>query len=143
MPFSAGIAPRADAAKERKKGKRRSGVVLYDPDVLQAWEQTAEGETVYRPVKTKTADPEISKEQFELLRDYVSDRLRAMGEEIRKGSIDACPAWTSDSENACARCDYLSICGFSDGENGDRRFPTPKLDDQTAWSAITSALAST
>ena len=59
-----------------------------------------------------------------------------MGDEIRSGAIEACPAWTSETENACARCDYLSICGFSEGENGDRYFPTPKLDDRDAWETI-------
>ena len=126
----------ADAEKERKKGKRRSGIVLYDQAVMQAWEQAAEGESVYRPVKTRTSDPEITAEQFDMLRTYVADRLRAMGDEIRSGAIEACPAWTSETENACARCDYLSVCGFSEGENGDRYFPTPKLDDRDAWDVI-------
>ena len=125
-----------DAEKERKKGKRRSGIVLYDQAVMQAWEQAAEGESVYRPVKTRTSDPEITAEQFDMLRTYVADRLRAMGDEIRSGAIEACPAWTSETENACARCDYLSVCGFSEGENGDRHFPTPKLDDRDAWDVI-------
>ena len=128
-----------DAEKERKKGKRRSGIVLYDQAVMQAWEQAAEGESVYRPVKTRTSDPEITADQFDMLRTYVADRLRAMGDEIRSGAIEACPAWTSETENACARCDYLSVCGFSEGENGDRHFPTPKLDDRDAWDVRASS----
>ena len=131
-----------DEDKERKKGKRRSGILTDSGEVLLAWEKVAEGEKpIYRPVKTTRSNPEISKKDFDLLHSFLDNSLRRMGEDIHGGSIEAAPAWVSETENACSHCDFLSICGFSEGEGGDRCVLTPRLDDQQAWEAIRSAEA--
>ena len=120
-----------ESAARRLKGKRRSGLVLDDPELIEAWEQ---GESKqYIPVRVLRSDPLVSLEQMGMLRRHVQSSLREMAEEIRSGSIDVHPSYVSESDNACRNCPYHRICRFEEGENGEFSRPTPKLDDETVW----------
>ena len=59
-----------------------------------------------------------------------------MAEEIRRGSIEARPAYVSETENACRTCQYHSICRFEEGENGDASRVTPRLKDEEVWERL-------
>ena len=123
--------------KERKKGKRRSGLMLEDESVLSAWEHVPDGEKpVYMPVRTNSADPVVSEAQFTLLRRHLAESLRRMGEEILNGSIEAKPSWVSESDNACRVCDYASICGIRDSRTGAGSVYTPRLKDAEVWEIL-------
>ena len=123
-----------ETLRQRMKGKRRSGLLLDDPELIEAWEQGTEKQ--YIPVRVLSANPLVTLEQMGLLRRHVEESLRQMAEEIRAGSIAANPSYVSESDNACRTCQFHSICRFEEGENGDFRCPTPKLSDETVWSRL-------
>lgn len=123
-----------ETASRRMKGKRRSGLVLDDPALIEAWEQGDDKQ--YIPVRVLKSDPLVSLEQMGLLRRHVERSLREMAEEIRSGSIAVHPSYVSESENACRNCPYHQICRFEEGENGEFSNPTPKLDDATVWTQL-------
>ena len=123
-----------EAASRRLKGKRRSGLVLDDPELIEAWEQGENKQ--YIPVRVLRSDPLVSLEQMGLLRRHVENSLREMTEEIRSGSIDVHPSYVSESDNACRNCPYHQICRFEEGENGEFSNPTPRLDDETVWAQL-------
>ena len=123
-----------EAASVRRKGKRRSGLVLDDPALIEAWEQGEDKQ--YIPVRVLRSDPLVSLEQMGLLRRHVESSLREMAKEIRSGSIDVHPSYVSESDNACRNCPYHRICRFEEGENGEFSNPTPRLDDKTVWAQL-------
>ncbi|MBQ9663323.1 MAG: PD-(D/E)XK nuclease family protein [Oscillospiraceae bacterium] len=123
-----------EAKKQRLKGKRRSGLVLDDRNLIEAWERGDEKQ--YIPVKVLSSDPLVSLEQMGLLRRHVEQSLREMTDEILAGSIEVSPTYVSESDNACRNCLYHSICRFEEGENGESSCPTPRLSDETVWAQL-------
>ena len=119
---------------QRQKTKRRSGLVLDDPELIEAWEHGPEKR--YIPVRVSTADPLVSLEQMGLLRRHVEETVRQMAEELRAGSISVNPGYVSESDNACRTCPYHSICRFEEGENGEYSCPTPKLSEAEVWQRL-------
>ncbi len=54
-----------------------------------------------------------SKEQFEIMSEYVVEKIATMGKEIMDGRIDVNPKLDSNMKPmACKYCDYSNICGF-------------------------------
>ena len=123
-----------ETASRRMKGKRRSGLVLDDPELIEAWEQGDDKQ--YIPVRVLRSDPLVSLEQMGLLRRHVESCLREMAEEILAGSVAVNPSYVSESENACRNCPYHQICRFEEGENGEFSNPTPRLDDAAVWARL-------
>ena len=123
-----------ETASRRMKGKRRSGLVLDDPELIEAWEQGDDKQ--YIPVRVLRSDPLVSLEQMGLLRRHAESCLREMAEEILAGSVAVNPSYVSESENACRNCPYHQICRFEEGENGEFSNPTPRLDDAAVWARL-------
>ena len=124
-----------DTEKEKKRlrGKRRSGLVLADPKVIEAWEPG--NNPVYMPAKTRLSDPMITEGQMQLLKEYVRTSISDMVDELQSGEIEPNPDFTSESSNSCVYCPYQKICRFEEGEYGERRL-TPSLSDEDAWKKI-------
>ena len=121
-------------SKMRKRMKRRSGLVLDDPELIKAWESSEEPQFI--PEKTKTVNPLVDGNQLDLLRQLLQRRLSEMAQGIQEGDIQASPGYQSESENACVFCPYHSICRFEEGENGDRSCLMPKLSDSEVWEKL-------
>ena len=124
----------AQTLKQRLKGKRRSGLVLDDPALMEAWEQGDDKQ--YIPVRVSSTNPLVNLEQMGLLRRHVEKSLQEMADEIRAGSIRVNPSYVSESDNACRLCPYHSICRFEEGENGEFSSPAPKLSDEKVWERL-------
>ncbi len=124
-----------DTEKEklRIRGKRRSGLVLANPGVLEAWENG--NDSVYLPEKTRSSNPFVTSEQMKLLRRHVRNSLKTMAEELRSGEIEPNPEYVSETKNACVFCDYRRICRFEEGVTGYSR-PTPPLTDEEVWDRL-------
>lgn len=123
-----------DAEAEKRKAKRRSGLVLNDRDLLQAWEHGED--SVYIPIRTRSADPLVSLEQLGLLRRSAEATLTEMGEELLHGSISADPLYRDARNNACLRCEFGSVCRFREGENGESSRPMAELKDEEVWELL-------
>ena len=59
-----------------------------------------------------------------------------MAAELRRGSIAADPYYRAQQECACANCDYVEACRFTDGENGEHMRPTPRLAATKVWNIL-------
>ena len=125
---------------EQKRGEelRRSGLVLDEPGLIEAWEKGEDKR--YIPVKFKGgkagADALASLERLGLLSRHIGKTLEEMAGALRSGSIAADPYYRSQQENACLNCDYLDACRFADGENGERVRFLPRLSDNRVWSLL-------
>ena len=118
-----------EAKKKRAAAKRRSGLILADPDVVEAMEH---GDSPrYIPVKFKggvpSGDALATAEEFGVVERHIEATLREMSRELRGGSIAADPYYRSQQENACVNCDFFDACHFSDGECGESINYMPRL----------------
>ena len=120
------------------EAKRRSGLVLDDAELMEAWERGADKQ--YIPVKFKNgspgADGVASLARMGLLARHIKKSLGEMAEQLRQGSIAADPYYRGQQANACVNCDYFDACHFSDGENGESCRYTPKLSAEKVWALM-------
>ena len=122
--------------KRKAKEKRRTGLVVNNPSVVEAWENGENKQ--YLPERTRSSDPLVTSEQLGILRRNVIQTLDEMALELGDGNIEANPAWESATENACTNCDYHAICHFDEGEGGEHTRLMPKLDDSKVWELLAS-----
>ncbi len=133
----------SDAEIEKELGKqlRRKGVVLDDPDVLDAMEHLEEGEGYrYLPLKVSrtgaiTGEELVSAEKLGKLGRHVEKTLRELAGEMANGAINADPFWRGEQKNACLYCDYAPACQFREGVGGDRRRPMKSMKQADFWAA--------
>lgn len=132
-------APQDDQAEQKRLEEiRRSGLVLDDKALLEAWEQ---GENkCYIPVKFRsgkpTADSLASLERMGTLEKHIKKTLSGMARQLRQGSIAADPYYRSQQENACLNCDYYGACHFADGQEGEACRYMPKLYPEKVWALM-------
>jgi ATP-dependent helicase/nuclease subunit B len=134
--LSADAKPDAESVEaERAKELRRSGLILDDAAMQEAWEHG--NEKRYIPIKFRynkpTADTLASAERLGVLDRHIRKQLRSMAKELRAGSIAADPFYRSQQENACLNCDYFDACHFAEGENGEQSRFMPKLAEGRVW----------
>ena len=118
------------------KPLKRSGFVLDDGAVMNAWENS--GEQVYIPVKKgrEGGNPPFSAEQIDVLGRWVDTSLAGMSDDIGTGDISADPLFAGESDYACRTCEYKDQCGFRDGENGERMRIRRKMKDEDIWKLL-------
>ena len=109
------------AADGRLDGVKRSGVVLDEAEVIEAWEHGEDKK--YIPIRMRygkpTPDSLMTAERLGLLSRHIGKTLTDMARQLNSGSIAADPYYRSQQENACLNCDYFDACHFSQGENGE------------------------
>ena len=126
-----------EGERRRVEELRRSGLLLDDPALLEAWEHGEDKQ--YIPVKFRRGVPTGSvatAEQLGRLSAHIRRMLTEMARQLRRGSIAADPYYRSQQENACLNCDYFDACHFADGENGESCRFQPRLSDGKVWSAL-------
>ena len=117
---------------------RRTGLVLSEPQVLQAMEHSALEAPCYLPVGVKK-DGTLSGDlatmaQLGQLGRYVDQLLRQITGEIARGNIDADPYVRTPQDNACTYCAFASACYFD--EKCDRRRQMIKTDKADFWALM-------
>lgn len=128
-----------EIAQKRAAQVRRSGLILSDPDVLNAMEH---GDAKrYLPVRFNRSgeaagDALASAEQLGALSRHIQQTLLELARELRGGSITADPYYRSQQDTACTYCDYLDICHFAPGADGDRHRVLEKLPATKVWHAL-------
>ena len=113
-----------ELARKREKELRRSGLLLAEPEVLQAMEHEALTAPRYLPMRVGkdgnlTGDLASAGELGKLGR-YVEKLLREIAGELREGNIDADPCLRNFGEDPCQYCDWADACHFQDGRDRDR-----------------------
>ncbi len=120
---------------------RRRGLLLDDPEVLNAMERPGEGGPRFLPLKVSARNGAIggdslaSAERLGRLGRHIDGVLREICGEIAGGKITADPFWRSPQKNACLWCDYKAACHFEEGRSGDcrRYLKTVKSEEFWAW----------
>ena len=120
-------------SEEKINAKRRSGLLLDDEELIEAWEKGEEKHFI--PIRTRSASPLVTLEQIGKLRRQAEHCLSQMAIELQKGRIEANPAQTSE-RLACEVCAYQGICHFEEGMNGEYKRALPRLSDKEAWKRI-------
>ena len=118
-----------DAQKKRESKWKRKGLLLSDPEILQAMEP---GENPRRLSYSVKKDGSISgdladREQMKLLEGYVFRVLARMVDDIASGNVEPNPYTRGSSHNACDYCPYSSICHQKTVE-GRRNYQAMKPD---------------
>ncbi|MBQ9329827.1 MAG: PD-(D/E)XK nuclease family protein [Oscillibacter sp.] len=126
----------------RQKEYRRSGLLLAQPEVLQAMEHEALTEPHYLPMRVgrdgQLSGDIASAAQLGKLSQYVERLLHQIAQEVRQGNIDADPCCHSEDDSFCKYCDWADACHFQDGRDGDRlRYILPVRREEF-WQMIES-----
>lgn len=105
------------------KELRRSGMVLSQPEVLQAMEHSALESPRFLPL-TLGRDGSITKgiataAELGKLGRYVDKLLERIARELRQGNIDADPCGRSENDSACTYCEFASACHFMEADERD------------------------
>ena len=134
-----------EISKARLKALKRGGLVLSDPDVIDAMEI---GESKqYLPVKLSkdgvfTGDSLASEKQLRLLGVHIDKMLKSAAQKILSGEIGCSPLYKGENDNACNYCDFRSVCAF-DEENGDRRRFVKKIKTSEIWQLLNKEVEET
>lgn len=106
---------------------RRSGLILNDPNVVDAMEHVPLGsEARFLPVKVSkktgaiSGDALASAVQLGKLRRHIQRILRDIAREVGGGCIQADPWFRDEQSTACRFCDFACACHFEDGRRGER-----------------------
>ena len=124
--------------KKRRDALRRSGLVLGEDELIEAWEKGAE--KLYIPLKKKSGEwnPEsiATSEQMGRLYRHIRHTLAGMAGELRGGVIAADPVFDSHKRLACEFCDFPGACRFAEGEAGEKSRVLRKLGAEEVWTLM-------
>lgn len=127
-------------AAAMEKELRRSGLFLYNADVLEAMEHGSTTQPHFLPLTVKKdgtiTDGVATAAQIGKLSRYVDHLLRQIAVEMGRGNIDADPSYQGESKNACLYCPYASACHFEEGRGSDRRKYIASVKAQEFWDAV-------
>jgi len=108
---------------QRAKELRRTGLLLSEPEVLQAMEHEALETPRFLPLRVSrdgdVAGSVASAAQLGRLGQYVEKLLHQITREVREGNIDADPCCHSEDDSFCKFCDWSGACHFQDGRDKD------------------------
>lgn len=119
----------------------RSGIVLADPDVIEAMEPGIQSEGRFIPVKLlRNRQPSSSSgvadaAQFELLEQHVRRMTALTAEWMEEGHIGTRPAVTHGIQ-ACTYCDYRSVCFFNNSRDAARLRYIPAMSAKEFYSIL-------
>jgi ATP-dependent helicase/nuclease subunit B len=124
-----------DIMSGRMKELRRSGLIIDDENVQEAWEEGSD--KLYIPIKMRYGKPVTDSiadvEKLGILNRHIEKTLKSMAALLRRGSIAADPYYRSQQENACMNCDFFDACHFAEGKNGESCRYSPKLKAEEVW----------
>ena len=139
----AGSRSMTEAERQKKVDAqlRRKGLVLDDPEVLEAMERPGEEGVRFLPVRVNragavTGEALVSAERLGKLQRHISRVLRDIAGELAAGNIAADPFWRGPEHNACQWCEYAEACHFEEGRGGDARRYLPPVKGEAIWQAV-------
>lgn len=92
-----------------------NGIVLSDPEVIFAMEESGSG--LYIPAKISKGELKgslIGLKQLEKLKEKADSVLAEMADALHSGEISAYPAYGKSYKNVCDYCDYKSVCSYEE-----------------------------
>lgn len=127
----------------RRKQLRRSGLLLDDPEVIEAMEHGITKDGEFLPIgylkkggmSAASQNSLASMEQLGKLSKHIRHILRSMGHELMEGKMDARPVRRGPTEDACTWCPYRAVCRF-DAKLGDKPHNIAKIKPEDFWQEI-------
>lgn len=104
-----------DIEAERQKKCRMNGIILNDPDVITAMDESKSG--LFVPARFKGGEFSgslIGLEQLTKLKEKADSVLTEMADALHSGEIPAVPAYGKSYEKVCEYCDYKSVCSYEE-----------------------------
>lgn len=112
--------------KDLERKLKRSGLILNDPNVVDAMEHIPLGSSArFLPVQVSkktgaiSGDSLASAVQLGKLRSHIQHVLRDIAREIAAGDIAADPWFRDDKRTACQWCEFSTACHFEEGNRGE------------------------
>ena len=126
--------------QERRKALKRSGLLLAEPEVLQAMEHDALQTPQFLPIRVnRSGDLSgsiASAAQLGRLGQYIEKLLHQICDEVKQGNIDADPCCHSDEDRFCRFCDWAGACHFQDGRDGDHLHYILPVKQEEFWAQL-------
>lgn len=122
------------------KALTRQGLLLDDPAVLEAMENTPDRKR-FLPLRLRkdggfTSNDLASLAQLGRLSRHLDQILAQVARELREGKVCADPYWRGEQQNACQWCRYRPACQFEHGLGGEGRRWGRKLKNEEFWDAL-------
>lgn len=119
------------------KELRRSGLVLAQPEVLQAMEHSALESPRFLPL-TLGRNGSITKgiasaAELGKLGKYLDRVLERIARELRQGNIDADPRGHSENDSTCTYCEFASACHFMQADERDHMELIRPMKPEEFW----------
>lgn len=120
------------------------GLILEDAHVVRSMDRDMADVSLVIPARIKedqvtgvgnVKDLVISGDQFNDLRNYVTETIRSVCSNLIQGDISITPVRQGDT-TACKFCDYRSICQFDPSQKGNEYNRIRQLDNDEAWLMI-------
>ena len=132
--------------KEMDKALQRSGMILSDPEVLQAMEHDALVSPCFLPIKVSKKNGDIkgslaTAAQLGKLGKYVEHLLHQITRELVSGNIDTDPCGEDPRKNACTYCAFAPSCYFRAGQGNDQIRYLGKVTDEEFWQHVDQSVA--
>ncbi len=127
--------------KELLKETRFSGLLLDDPEVLEAMEH---GEKKRLPIEVSSRGGDVQRslataKQLGALGRTVDRLVGDMARELKSGAISANPYVRNKLQSACGFCEYYDACHFVEGSSGRSRVRPTNLKTPELWRIIEEA----
>lgn len=132
-----GLTPE-ELERELLRKLRMNGLVNSSLDAIRHLDRSIETESDVIPVVMKKDEVNTGRssvaghERFALLRSYVHERLRGIGQEILKGQVAVNP-YKKGQRTACDYCQFRPVCGFDLKSSGYRYRRLKVLEDEVIW----------
>ena len=109
-----------EVEREVLENLKMKGLVLKDARVVRAMDKDIDGYSLVIPAAFKkdgdfkANSSVVTEEEFDLLREYVNDKMISLCEDMLSGEIKIEPVKHSN-RTQCEYCDFSSICQFDTG----------------------------
>ncbi|MDD6795651.1 MAG: helicase-exonuclease AddAB subunit AddB [Clostridiaceae bacterium] len=120
---------------------KMNGLLLKDAELVRAMDNDMETYSLIIPATFKkdgdfsSTSSVITEEQFDLLREYVNNKMIELCEDMLSGDIRIEPCKHQNTAY-CEYCDYSSICQFDTSIKDNKYKLVVKKDDKELWRLI-------
>ncbi len=94
---------------DTRSKRKMDGLIVADQEVAEAMENENSGEFIPKFNIDKLSENYITKEEYDIVLNFVNKKLAEVGNELLDGNISAKPI-NGYKKNVCEYCDYKSVC---------------------------------
>ena len=125
---------------------KMNGLLLKDSELVHAMDKDMETYSLVIPATFKkdgdfsANSSVITEEQFDILREYVNDKMIELCEDMLSGKIKIEPC-KNQKMTYCEYCDYSSICQFDTSIKDNKYKLVIKRSDDELWDKMKEVIA--